>query len=79
MAETLQADLASFIGKSCEFDYQVMTQGDDNNYCDEDSAGALIWASAVVLRPAGAVAQQDWREYGGQEGTRYSTLAQINR
>ncbi|WP_307579249.1 excalibur calcium-binding domain-containing protein [Paeniglutamicibacter psychrophenolicus] len=43
VAETLQADLASFIGKSCEFDYQVMTQGDDNNYCDEDSAGALIW------------------------------------
>jgi hypothetical protein len=43
VAETLQADLASFIGKSCEFDYQVMTQGDDNNYCDEDSTGALIW------------------------------------
>nr|WP_245348346.1 excalibur calcium-binding domain-containing protein [Paeniglutamicibacter psychrophenolicus] len=43
VAETLQADLASFIGKSCEFDYQVMTQGDDNNYCDEDSIGALIW------------------------------------
>ncbi|OIH85113.1 hypothetical protein BLJ79_07940 [Arthrobacter sp. UCD-GKA] len=43
VAETLQADLASFIGKSCEFDYQVMTQGDDNNYCDEDSTGGLIW------------------------------------
>ncbi|MGB9034669.1 MAG: excalibur calcium-binding domain-containing protein [Paeniglutamicibacter sp.] len=43
VAETLQADLASFIGKSCEFDHQVMTQGDDNNYCDEDATGALIW------------------------------------
>ncbi|RAX47411.1 hypothetical protein DQ353_18785 [Arthrobacter sp. AQ5-05] len=43
VAETFQADLASFIGKSCEFDYQVMTQGNDNNYCDEDSTGALVW------------------------------------
>ena len=43
VAETLQADLASFIGKPCEFDYQVMTQGDDNNFCDEDSTGVLVW------------------------------------
>ena len=43
VAETLQADLASFIGKPCEFDYQVMTQGDDNNFCDKDSTGVLVW------------------------------------
>jgi quinoprotein glucose dehydrogenase len=43
------------------------------------SAVALVWAAAVVVRPTGVVAQQDWREYGGREGTRYSTLTQINR
>lgn len=43
VAETLQSDLASFVGQPCEFDYQVMTQAADNNYCDEDSTGALLW------------------------------------
>ena len=37
----------------------------------------LIWAVAVVARPG--VAQQEWPDYGGPEGTRYSTLTQINR
>lgn len=43
VAETLPADLASYVGQSCEFDYQVMTQGAANNYCDEDPTGALVW------------------------------------
>lgn len=43
VAETLPADLASYVGQSCEFDYQVMTQGAANNYCDADSTGALVW------------------------------------
>ncbi|ASN38084.1 hypothetical protein CGQ24_03010 [Arthrobacter sp. 7749] len=43
VAETLQSDLASFVGQPCEFDYQVMTQADANNYCDEDSTGTLLW------------------------------------
>jgi flagellar biosynthesis GTPase FlhF len=43
VAETLPADLASYVGQSCEFDYQVMTQGTANNYCDADSTGALVW------------------------------------
>ncbi|WP_411730702.1 excalibur calcium-binding domain-containing protein [Paeniglutamicibacter sp.] len=43
VAETLQSDLASYVGKSCEFDYQVMTQAAANNYCDADSTGALVW------------------------------------
>jgi flagellar biosynthesis GTPase FlhF len=43
VAETLQSDLASFVGQPCEFDYQVMTQAAANNYCDEDSTGTLLW------------------------------------
>ena len=43
VAETLPADLASYVGQSCEFDYQVMTQDAANNYCDADSTGALVW------------------------------------
>lgn len=43
VAETLPTDLASHVGKPCEFDYQVMTQGAASNYCDADSAGVLVW------------------------------------
>lgn len=53
-AETLQADLASYVGKPCEFDYQVMTQGVASNYCDADSAGALIWVDQDTHERAAA-------------------------
>ena len=39
-----------------------------------------LCASALAPRPTGAdQVRHDWREYGGHQGTRYSTLTQINR
>ena len=45
------------------------------------SFSALLCAAIVTLRPAGATQEQqhDWPEYGGHQGTRYSTLTEINR
>ena len=41
---------------------------------------AAMGAAGVALRSTGAEkARHDWREYGGHQGTRYSTLTQINR
>ena len=39
-----------------------------------------LCASALAPRPTGAdPVRHDWPEYGGHQGTRYSTLTQINR
>jgi quinoprotein glucose dehydrogenase len=39
-----------------------------------------LGASALAPRPTRAAqVRHDWREYGGHQGTRYSTLTQINR
>ncbi|MGP5220462.1 excalibur calcium-binding domain-containing protein [Arthrobacter rhombi] len=40
---TQAPDLASYVGKSCDADHLVMTQGENSNYCDEDADGALVW------------------------------------
>lgn len=40
---TVAADIASFLGEACEGDQLVMTQGSQNNYCDEDAKGSLVW------------------------------------
>ena len=37
------------------------------------------FTSALALRSTAQPTRQDWREYGGHQGTRYSTLTQINR
>lgn len=39
----------------------------------------LAVVAGSLLRPAGVVAQKAWPEYGGPQGTRYSSLAQIDR
>ena len=41
---------------------------------------ATLGATAAALRSTGAEkVRHEWREYGGHQGTRYSTLTQINR
>jgi quinoprotein glucose dehydrogenase len=39
----------------------------------------LCGGSAIALRSAAQQPRHDWREYGGHQGTRYSTLTQINK
>ena len=39
----------------------------------------LLVSASLAMRAATPPAPQDWREYGGPEGTRYSSLSQIHR
>ncbi|GAA5227013.1 excalibur calcium-binding domain-containing protein [Paeniglutamicibacter antarcticus] len=47
-APTETPDLASFLGQSCDADHLVMTQGTQNNYCDQDNSGALVWVDQAT-------------------------------
>jgi len=43
------------------------------------AAVAACGAVAMLTGPVPSAAQSEWREYGGPEGTRYSSLSQIDR
>jgi quinoprotein glucose dehydrogenase len=40
---------------------------------------AALGVTALAWRPSGSEKSQDWREYGGRHGARYSPLTEINR
>lgn len=56
-APTVAEDLTSFLGEVCEADNLVMTQGSENNYCDKDAAGSLVWVDQAAHDESEALAQ----------------------
>ncbi len=56
-APTVAADIASFLGETCDGDHLVMTQGSQNNYCDKDAKGSLVWVDEDTHEENEALAQ----------------------
>lgn len=54
---TAEPSLASFVDETCDADHLVMTQGTENNYCDKNDSGSLVWVTQTAHDQAVAEAE----------------------